>query len=373
MRPFTLLIKPSGPDCNINCTYCFYSCKSEYFGQGRHRMSDDVLNKLVSSYVSLGFPESTLAFQGGEPTLMGLDFYKKVVDLEKQYGNPSQTISNALQTNGILLDDDWCKFLAQYNFLVGISLDGPKKFHDHFRLDFNGKGTWDRVMASINRCKEHNVEFNILTLVNSFNVGSPDEIFDFFVEQDIKFLQFIACVEQNPETGDIADFSITPKQYGDFLCGIFDRWYDYGPRKISIRLFDSVISYCVLGRHSICTFMPKCNDYIVIEHTGDAFCCDFFVTEEWKLGNIMETPIEKLASGQVKKKFSGSKRKMHNKCVVCRHLDICRGGCMKDRIVISGKYDDPSYFCEAYKQFYDYTMPRFWQLAAEVKQQQGTG
>ena len=368
MRPFTLLIKPAGPDCNIECRYCFYSCKTDVFGKGRHRMSDEVLEKLVSSYVSLGFPESTFAWQGGEPTLMGLDFYEKVVQLQQKYGKPGQSVTNALQTNSILLDDQWCKFLSEYKFLVGISLDGPKKFHDYYRLDYKGQGTWDRVMASVERCKNNNVEFNILTLVNDRNVTEPDEIFDFFVNLKIQYLQFIACVEQDPESGGIAGFSITPEQYADFLCRIFDRWYEYGPRKISIRLFDSILSYCVLGTHSICTFMPRCSDYIVIEHNGDAFACDFFVTEQWRLGNIMETPIEKLASSKVKRSFSGCKRKLNNKCILCRHLEMCRGGCMKDRIVTSGNYDDVSYFCQTYKQFFDYTMSRFWQLAAEVKQ-----
>ena len=369
MRPFTLLIKPTGPDCNIDCKYCFYSCKTDIFGKGRHRMSDEILEKLVSSYVPLELPDSNFAWQGGEPTLMGLDFYKKVVELQQKYGKSGQVITNALQTNSILLDDEWCKFLNEYKFLVGISLDGPKKFHDHYRLDFNGKGTWDKVMASIERCKANKVEFNILTLVNAQNVGAPDELFDFFVDLGIDYLQFIPCVETDPATGDIADFSITPKQYGDFLCKIFDRWYEYGPRKISVRLFDSILSYCVMGSHTICTFMPRCNDYIVIEHTGDVFSCDFFVTEQWKLGNICESPIEKLASCKTKRQFSGMKRKIHNKCMLCRHLNMCRGGCMKDRLAPNGKYDDISYFCETYKQFYDHTMPRFWQLAAEIKQQ----
>ena len=366
MRHFTLLIKPAGPDCNINCEYCFYNCKAEYFGKGGHRMNDEVLEKLVSSYVSLDIPTKCLAFQGGEPTLMGLDYYKKVIELEKQYGQPHQTTINSLQTNGILLDDEWCKFLYENEFLVGISLDGPKQFHDKYRVDYNGEGTWDRVMASINRCKEHRVEFNILTLVNKGNVGAVDELFDFYVERGFEYLQFVQCVERDPVTNEIAGFSLTADEYGDFLCRIFDRWFEYGPRKMSIRTFDSVLSYCLTGQHNLCTFMPKCNDYIVIEHNGDAFCCDFFVEEQWRLGNIMETPIDKLAGDKVKRNFSSCKRKMHNKCMVCKYLDMCRGGCMKDRIVLDGNYKDVSYFCVAYKKFFEYTMPRFWELAAEA-------
>ncbi|HEG44677.1 MAG TPA: anaerobic sulfatase maturase, partial [Phycisphaerales bacterium] len=316
VRPFTLLIKPSGPDCNINCSYCFYACKSSLFGGSRHRMSDEVLEKLVSSYLPLRFPNSSFAWQGGEPTLMGLDFFKRVVELQRKYGEDGQVVTNALQTNGILLDDQWCKFLHEYKFLVGISLDGPEKFHNHHRMDFSGKGTFDRVMASIERCKQNKVEFNILVLLSDHNVGHPDEIFDFFMEQKIRFLQFVQCVEPDPETGDVTDFSITPRQYGEFLCRIFDRWVEHGITKLSVRTFDSLLSYCVGQGQTECTFQHKCSDYIVVEHNGDVFCCDFFVEEQWRIGNIMETPIEELASSKMKRQFSRQKQSIDNKCLI---------------------------------------------------------
>ncbi len=368
MRPFTLLIKPSGPDCNIACEYCFYSCKTDMFGEGKHRMSDEVLDKLVDSYVRLRFETSSFAWQGGEPTLMGLDFYKKVVELQQKYGAPGQVVTNALQTNGILLDEKWCRFLAEYKFLVGISCDGPKEYHDDNRRTFSGKGTFDKVMAGIESCRNNKVEFNILVLVSARNVGAADEIFDFFKDLKIKYLQFVQCVEREPATGEIAGFSITAEQYGDFMCRIFDRWAEYGPEKISIRTFDSILSYIMMGQHSICTFRPRCNDYIVIEHNGDAFCCDFFVEDRWRLGNILQTPIEELSAGKKKRQFSKLKTGISNKCLVCRHLDVCRGGCLKDRIVTDGDYKAPSYFCAGYKKFFDYAMPRFTQIAAKFSQ-----
>lgn len=368
MRPFTLLIKPAGPDCNIACGYCFYSGKTSLFGKGKHRMSDDVLDKLISGYVKLRFPSSSFAWQGGEPTLMGLDFYKKVVELQQACGADGQIVTNALQTNGILLDEQWCKFLAEYKFLVGISLDGPKEYHDYYRCSPSGKGTFDEVMAAIENCRRHKVEFNILVLVNNRNVEAADELFDFFREHKIKYLQFVQCVENDPATGQIAEFSITPKQYGDFLCRIFDRWVQYGPAEVSIRTFDSILSYLMAGEHSICTFRPQCNDYIVVEHNGDVFCCDFFVEDRWRLGNILETPIEQLATDKRKREFARLKTSISNKCLICRHLDICRGGCLKDRIVTDGDYKAPSYFCAGYKKFFDYAMPRFTQIAAKLKQ-----
>jgi uncharacterized protein len=368
MRPFSLLIKPAGPDCNIDCKYCFYSRKTDIFGKSAHRMSDEVAEKLVSSYLKLNLPQSSFAFQGGEPTLMGLDFYKRIVELQQKYTTDDQSVTNALQTNGILLNDDaWCQFLAENNFLVGISLDGPKSYHDTYRLDYDGKGTWDRVMASIERCRKHGVQYNILTLLNNANVQHPDEVWDFFMEQNFRFLQFVQCVERDPDTGEIADFSITPKLYADFMCRIFDRWQDHGVRKVSVRTFDSILSHCLGRGHTECTFMPKCADYIVVEHDGGVYCCDFFVEGDAYLGNIMETPIEKLAFSPKKRQFNMRKRDLPNKCIVCRHYDICRGGCPKDRRIVDSELKKESFFCDSYKQIFDYTLPKLWQLAAEVR------
>ncbi len=366
MQPFTLLIKPSGSDCNVDCKYCFYKNRAPEIGRGRQRMTDRVLERLVKDYMALNFPVSGFSWQGGEPTLMGLDFYKRVVELQQKYGTPGRQVSNALQTNGILLDDNWCRFLHDYKFLVGISIDGPKEFHDHYRTDHSGAGTFDKVIRALQKCAEHKVEFNILTLLNNRNIEHPDELFDFFIENGIRYLQFITCVETDPATGRIADFSITPQQYGEFLCRIFDRWYEHGPGKLSIRAFDSAMSYCLTGRHTICTFDKQCNAYIVVEHTGDCFCCDFFVEPKWRLGNIFETPIEKLAADPKKRTFARAKKRLCDKCMLCRHLAICRGGCMKDRTPQDKNWDNESYFCESYKKFFDYTMPRFMQIAAAI-------
>jgi len=366
MQPFTLLIKPSGSDCNLDCKYCFYKRRSPEIGQGRQRMSDEVLERLVKDYMELRFPQSSFAWQGGEPALMGLDFYKKAVQFQKKYGAASQTVSNALQTNAILLDDNWCFFLNENKFLVGISIDGPKELHDFYRVDHSGSGTFDKVIRAIETCKEHNVEFNILVLLNNKNAEHPDKLFDFFTRLGTRYLQFIPCVELDSAAGKIADFSITPQQYGDFLCRIFDRWHDFGPQKLSIRDFDSILSFCVAGKHSICTFDRQCSQYIVVEHTGDCFPCDFFVEPKWRLGNIFETPIQKLADSDKKKAFARAKRNLCNKCLLCRHLALCRGGCMKDKSVLDEHWSKESYFCESYKRFFDYAMPRFMQIAAAI-------
>ncbi len=367
-RPFTLLIKPAGPDCNIACQYCFYACKAELFGGKSHRMSDAVQEHLVKSYLGLRFEQNSFAWQGGEPTLMGLDFYKRLVELQSQYGESGQVVTNALQTNGILIDAEWAKFLAEYKFLTGISLDGPKAYHDHYRVDRAGKGTFDRVMAGIENCRDHGAEFNILVLLNNINVQHPDELFDFFTGLDVGYLQFVPCVEKSVDDPHAAaPFSITPEEYGRFMSRIFDRWLDYGVRNLSVRLFDSVLNFLLGGPHTECTFARRCNDYIVVEHTGDAFCCDFYVTGETKLGNIMEVPIEQLAASQVKREFARKKTQIDHKCLVCRHLDICRGGCPKDRAMLTGIHKVPSYFCEGYKMFFDHALPRLRAIAQNIR------
>ena len=380
-QPFTLLIKPSGSDCNVDCTYCFYKCRAPQVGTGRQRMSDEVLERLIKDYMGLRFQMCGFAWQGGEPTLMGLDFYTRAITLQAKYGVAGQEVGNSLQTNAILLDDAWCKFLHEAKFLVGISIDGPKDLHDRYRLDLGGHGTWERVMRAIECCKEHKVEFNTLTLISRLTADHADEIFDFLIDLGVRYLQFIPCVETDPQTGAIAEFSVSPKQYGDFLCRIFDRWTAFGPERLSIRDFDSILSHCINGHHSLCTFDRQCSQYIVIEHTGDVFPCDFFVEPAWRLGNILGTPIEQLAACAQKRAFARRKRDITSRCLACRHLALCRGGCMKDRLPhvaqppSAGESKGPppgagvpqSYFCESYRQFFDYAMPRFMQIAAQIR------
>jgi uncharacterized protein len=332
-------------------------------------MSEEVLEKLVKDYMQLGFGVVGFAWQGGEPTLMGVDFFRRVVELQKQYGRAGQQISNTLQTNGVLLDEEWCRFFHDNRFLLGISIDGPKEFHDYYRVDRSGGGTYDKVMRGIENCKKYQVEFNTLILLNNRNVEYPDKLFEFLVENELTYLQFIPCIEKDPATGEPADFSITPRQYGDFLCRLFDRWYEYGPEKLNIREFDSLVTYFVLGSHTICTYSRQCAGFVVIEHTGDAFCCEFFVEPRWRLGNILEVSLEELAASARKRAFAREKQNLDNKCLVCRYLDICRGGCIKDRIRLrEGNFGSESYFCESYKKFFDYTMRRFMQIASAIRE-----
>ncbi len=325
-------------------------------------MSEEVLEAMVRDYLGLGFGMSNFAWQGGEPTLMGLDFYKKATGFQRQYGRGGQGVSNSLQTNGIILDDAWCRFLHEYKFLVGISLDGPQHLHDIYRRDRRERGTFELVMEAIERCRVNKVEFNILVLLNDKNVQAVDELYDFFRSKGWRYLQFIPCVEKDRQTGKAADFSITPEQYGNFLCRLFDRWLAHDTKKVSIRLFDSVMSYYVNGRHTNCTFNERCDDYVVVEHNGDVFCCDFYVENEWKLGNVLQTPVGELFNSDKKRVFARRKREVANKCFVCRYFSVCRGGCPKDRMVLSGDHKQLNYFCSSYKQFFDHALAELMQL-----------
>jgi uncharacterized protein len=300
---------------------------------------------------------------------MGLDFYKRLGELQKHYGRAEQTVSNSLQTNGILIDDEWAAFMAEHNFLAGISLDGPQKYHDVYRRDRAGKGTFDRVMSGIEACKRNFAEYNILVLLNNINVEHPDELFDFFTGMGVHYLQFVPCVERSVnDTHTASPFSITPQQYGRFLCRFFDRWMEYGVTKLSVRLFDSLLNVTCGLPPSECTFARQCADYIVIEHNGDVFCCDFYVGDPTRLGNIMDTPIEQLAGSAVKREFARCKADINNKCLVCRYLDVCRGGCPKDRAVLTGSHKAPSYFCEGYKMFFAHALVRLQAIANDLRQ-----
>jgi len=329
-------------------------------------MAGEVLEKMVADYVQLQFPVSGFAWQGGEPMLMGLDFYMKVIELQKKYGDDGQVVSNSMQTNAVLIDEKWARFFAENKFLLGISIDGPKELHDYYRIDHSGKGTFDKVMRAIETCKKHKAEFNTLTMVNKKTADCPDEIFDFLIDNNISYMQFIPCVETDPATGEIADFSVTPQQLADFQCRIFDRWLEFGPEKLSIRDFDSILSFCITGQHTICTYSRQCSGYIVVEHKGDCYPCDFFVTPQLYLGNILETPLKDIAACKKKVNFNKAKLSVPSQCLICRYLDICRGGCQKDAAALGDNWaGKPSYFCAAYKKFFDYSMPKFMQIAAE--------
>ncbi len=348
--PFQLLIKPVAADCNMACSYCFYRHKNALFDAGPHRMSYDMLEHIISDYMGYGFDPAVFIWQGGEPTMAGLEFFKKVVEFEQAYGHRGQRVGNALQTNGLLIDDAWADFLFEYKFLVGASIDGPPEIHDLCRRTPAGNGTFDRVMASVDMLRKREVAVNILSVVSQANVERGEEVYRFFRREGFTDLQFIPCLERD-STGGPADFNPTPRQFGRFLCDVFDAWLQDGFPEVTLRTFESLIACAAGMNHTLCTFSPRCGSYFLIEHNGDVFPCDFFMEPRWKVGNVSEAPLADFFKSGREMEFLRQKPNPDAGCIKCRWWKFCHAGCVKDWMDSKGKPAKKTYFCESYKMF----------------------
>ena len=332
-------------------------------------MSPEVLESFLRQYMSLAGSNPSFGWQGGEPTLAGLDFFRQVVRLQQRFGVSGQVVGNGLQTNGLLIDREWAQFLAQYNFLVGISLDGPRELHDHYRRNAAGQGSWQRVMDSIELLRQRNVAFNILSVVNHLTAQSPADIYGFFREQGFDFVQFIPCVERDPQSGELTPFSVTPQQWGDFLCELFDAWWHGGEPEISLRTFENTLAAYLGQEPESCEHRDRCDSYVVIEYNGDVYPCDFFVTVEWRLGNLLKTPLSQIVRHPKVREFSRAKAQSYAECEGCPWDFICHHGCSRFRLGPDGHFGQHHTLCPALKQFYAYTDQRFRVLAVRVRLQ----
>lgn len=361
----SVLVKPVSADCNLACGYCFYSPKAAlYPGTRRHRMGDGVLREFISQFMALSGDRAAFCWQGGEPTLAGLDFYRRAVEYQSLFGAPGQTVENSLQTNGTLIDEAWARFLRRYRFLVGVSLDGPPELHDHYRRDHAGRPSYERVMRGIGWLRRHGVDFNILVLLNRVNVDHPKEVYDFLLSQGFRFLQFIPCLEVDPEAGGPARYSITPEQYGRFLCAVFDEWTREGVPQVYIRDFEDILFAYVTGEAPSCTYSRECGKYVVVEHNGDIYACDFYVEPRWFLGNLTKQPLEEIVAGERFAEFRARKPKMAQSCGDCPWLPYCRGGCPRHWTVLGL---DRNYFCPSYKMLFEHSHPGFLRLKQVVE------
>ncbi len=368
-----ILIKPAGPDCNLVCTYCFYLKKKALFPEStRHRMSDDVLNFLIKGVMLDSGNPVSFGWQGGEPTLMGIKFFQKAIDCQIKYGR-GQSVGNGLQTNGLLIDRDWAYFLEKYKFLVGLSLDGPKHIHNKYRLDHNGRGSWDKVVYSGKLLQDKGVAVNALTVVNDYSVQFPEEIYKFHKSGGFSYMQFIPCVETSPSDPEkAAYFSVSSIAYGKFLCKLFDLWrgdFKNGEPTTFIRLFDSLFYSYVGLVPPDCSLKQTCGNYVVVEHNGDVFSCDFFVEPKFKLGNVLHDNVSKMLNSKRQLYFGKLKRQLPEECQVCAWLPQCYGGCTKDRI--RDKQDQGvNHFCSAVKTFLTHADPFYRRLADAWVQKQ---
>jgi len=351
LKPFQLLVKPTSWDCNLSCTYCFYLKTEEiYPSKTRHQMNEGVLERLIKQYLELGFPLSVFIWQGGEPTLCGLEFFKKAVELEKRYARPEQVIGNAFQTNGILIDENWAEFFAQNNFLVGLSLDGPEQVHNFYRKTSSGKGSFDRVWRAVEILRKKQVEFNILCMVTKNSASKAGELYKFFKDAHLNYLQFIPALEPDPETGKLADFSPSPEEYREFLIELFERWWEDN-RRISIREFDWLISPKTIDRP--CIFSEHCSAYLVVEHNGDLYPCDFFVKKDLLLGNISDNKSLVKSFKKRQQSFSVRKHWLSPSCRACKWLRLCWGGCLRERELKDNPDPKKSIYCLSYRALFE--------------------
>ncbi|HEX3020353.1 MAG TPA: anaerobic sulfatase maturase, partial [Chitinispirillaceae bacterium] len=338
---FHIMAKPAGARCNLSCDYCYYRKMKSLYPKSSFCMSDSIMERYISQTISAHtIPEVTIAWQGGEPTLMGIDFFTKAVCFQKKAAGTKVKIQNTIQTNGVLLDEDWCHFLHENDFLVGISLDGPRKFHDMFRKDRKGNSVFDKVTNAVHLMQKFKVNFNILCTVNSYNCQNPNELYRFFRDDlHANYLQFIPVVESNNTTGNnqgdfISQRTVPSEAYGNFLIKIFDEWISRDVGTMFIQFFDGVLSSYLLGQSSLCVLQPTCGHEVVLEHNGDIYSCDHYVQPDYLLGNIKQSTVAQLVDSEKQRQFGSFKNSsLPQICHKCEFLFTCYGECPKNRLL----------------------------------------
>lgn len=368
-RSFQVMLKPVGATCNLACAYCFYLEKAALYEGSHFRMSETLLDTFTQHYVAAQpRREVFFAWQGGEPTLRGLSFFETAVEIQERYARPGQTVRNAIQTNGVLLDSEWCRFFGQNNFLVGLSLDGPEELHDTYRRDRAARGTFGRVMRAVDLLKRHGVDFNILTCVHAENVGRPLAVYR-FLRDDVgaRFVQFIPVVERTPNGAGVSPRSVEAAAYGQFLITIFDAWIRHDVGQVFVRTFDAALAAWLGYRPGICIFEETCGRALILEHTGDLYSCDHFVDSTHSLGNVQEAPLHVLANHSRQQRFGADKRDALPRC--CRDCPVrfvCNGGCPKDRIVPTPEGQHGlNYLCSGYRAFFQHVDGPMRMMASE--------
>ena len=373
-KPLYVMLKPAGAHCNLACKYCYYLEKNNlYQNSHRHLMTDEMLEQFTREYIEAQtMPQVLFTWHGGEPLMRSIDFYKKALALQKKYAHGKQ-IDNVIQTNGTLLTDEWCEFFAKNHWLVGISIDGPQEYHDHYRVTPTGKPSWEKVMQGISLLKKHRVEWNAMAVANAYNAEHPLEFYHFFRDNGCQYLQFTPIVERLTEHEDgrtlasladdreipLADASVTPQQWGNFLCTIFDDWVRHDVGKTFVEIFDCTLANWMGVLPGICAYSKECGHAGVMEHNGDVYSCDHFVFPEYKLGNIREQSLIDMLYGEKQQAFSRLKHtSLPRQCKECDMEFACHGECPKNRFE-KDKYGEPglNYLCQGYYQYYTHVAP----------------
>ncbi|MEJ6951441.1 anaerobic sulfatase maturase [Natronospora cellulosivora (SeqCode)] len=371
--PFNVMAFPNGPICNLKCEYCYYLDKSEYYQESSSfKMSYELLEEYTKQYIQAQpVPYVNFGWQGGEPTLRGLEFFKKAVELQEKYLPEGWQCQNSFQTNATLLNDEWCRFLSKNNFLIGVSIDGPEWIHNYYRKDKKNKDTHQKVLNGIELLKSHNVDFNILCVVNDINSQHPIEVYNFFKEIGAEFIQFIPIVEvnygENKSCADVLQRSVTAEDYGSFLITIFEEWVRRDFAKVFVQIFEEAVAAWVGQRPGICIFSETCGKAAIMEYNGDVYSCDHFVYPEYKIGNLEQTALIDMVQSEKQHKFGQDKLdKLPQFCLDCKVHFICHGGCPKNRIITTPD-GELNYLCAGYKKFFNYIENYCKQIVANIK------
>ena len=385
-KPLYVMLKPAGAHCNLACKYCYYLEKNKLYPTAqRHLMSNEMLEQFTREYIEAQTMNQVLfTWHGGEPLLRSIDFYRKALSLQQKYAG-GRRIDNVIQTNGTLLTDEWCEFFAQNHWLVGISIDGPQPDHDHYRLTAAGKPSWKKVMQGIKLLKKHGVEWNAMAVVNADNANHPLEFYRFFKENGCQFLQFTPIVERLTRHEDgrtlasladkdeisLSEASVTPEQWGYFLCAIFDEWVRKDVGKIFVEIFDCTLANWMGISPGICAYSKECGHAGVMEHNGDVYSCDHFVFPEYKLGNIRDHSLIDMLYGEQQQEFSRLKHSsLPRQCKECDMEFACHGECPKNRFM-KDKYGDSglNYLCPGYYHYYQHVAPYMDYMKQELMSQ----
>jgi uncharacterized protein len=370
VRDFQIVMaKPTGAVCNLDCRYCYYLSRQALYPGGEPcRMSDDLLEEyIVQHFQASPGTTATFAWHGGEPTILGLDYFRKVVALQRAHRPPGQRVINNIQTNGTLLDEAWCRFLATEGFFVGLSLDGPPELHDRYRVTRGGKPTHKQVLGAFRLLQRHRVRCDVLCVVHRDNVESPIAVYRFFKEIGARSLQFLPLVERRPDApGGVSERTVPAEAFGAFLCAVFDEWVRQDIGRITIQTFDEAVRAACGLEHALCIFRETCGDVPVLEHNGDVYSCDHFVDREHLVGNIRATPLAALLECAAQQEFGRAKRDaLPGYCRRCEVLASCNGGCPKDRFIRTPDgEEDLNYLCAGYKRFFTHGRPALEQMAA---------
>jgi len=366
LREFQVMAKPVGPLCNLDCAYCYYLEKKDFYPKTRsYRMADDLLEEYIVQHIEACPKELVFfAWHGGEPTLLGIDYFRRIIELQQKHRPMGRRILNGIQTNGTLLDDDWCRFLSTYGFQVGVSLDGPRELHDCNRVTKQGDPTHRQVVQAYRLLRKYGIDVDILCVVSRANVGHPAAVYRFFRELGVKYMQFLPLVRCMPK-GGVSDGSVPAQAYGDFLCAVFDEWSRHDIGRIVLQNFDEAIRPYMGIEHALCILKETCGDVVVVEHNGDFYSCDHFVEPRHRLGNIRETRLVDLLESPEQRAFG--RRKQESLPQYCRDCDVlasCNGGCPKDRFLRTPDGEDGlNYLCPGFKRFYRHSRPFLQRMA----------